>query len=49
MAVLLKVQPEELEEARRMVGDEPVVVATHAEAMQFLEYWMKPLFGQKRR
>jgi hypothetical protein len=48
MAVLLKVQPEELEEARQLVGDEPVIVATHQEAMQFLEMWMRPLFGRRR-
>ena len=48
MAVLLKVQPEELEEARQLVGNEPVIVATHEQGMQFLEMWMAPLFRRKR-
>jgi hypothetical protein len=46
MAVLLKVQPEEIKEARQLVGDEPIIVATHQEAMAFLEVWMRPLFGR---
>jgi hypothetical protein len=49
MAVLVKVQPEELEEARRLVGDYPVIVATHEQAMAFITGWMAPLFKRKRR
>ena len=48
MAVMLRVQEAERDEAERLVGDAPVIIATHPEAMQFLEYWMRPLFGPKR-
>lgn len=49
MACLLKVESDELEEARRLIGEAPVIVATHEEAMRFLSEWMRPMFGERRR
>jgi hypothetical protein len=47
-AVILKIHSEdERAEAQRLVGTAPVIIATGAEALAFLQTWMPELFGAR--
>jgi hypothetical protein len=47
-AVIVKISEDERAEAKRLVGNSPVIIGTAAECTGFLAEWMAPFFQAKR-
>lgn len=47
-AVILKVVEKEREEAKKLIGEAPVIVATGKETIEFLKRWMAPMFKRRK-
>lgn len=48
-AVILVITDGQREEAERLIGAAPVIVANSAECLRFLRSWMSAAFGGRRR